>query len=278
MRTTRRTGRPWLLTAIAALITAVFLLPVLWMAGTSLKKPDRILVAHPQWIPAPFTTENYATAFSNDTLPRALLNSLVISCGVVALTLVLGVPLGYALARLRMRGAGTVVLALLIAQLLPSIVLAAPLFILERRAGLDNTYLGLIAADTTLTLPFAVIVLRPLLRAVPVELEEAALVDGCGRLGVLLRIVVPVMVPGLIAVAGLSFLLGWGEFIFGLTLAKQPDVQPVTVVLNSFVGQYGTSWGPLMATATIIAVPVVCVFAIFQRFIVGGLTAGSVKA
>jgi multiple sugar transport system permease protein len=172
-------GRPWLRTAVATLITAVFLLPVYWMVNTSLTEPDRIQADTPRWLPVPVTTENYSTALAADALPRALLNSVVISCGVVALTLLLGVPLSYALARIPMRGSGTMVLALLVAQLPPSIVLAAPLFILERRAGLDDTHLGLIAADTTLTLPFAVIVLRPLLRSVPRELEEAALVDGC---------------------------------------------------------------------------------------------------
>ncbi|MFF3332471.1 carbohydrate ABC transporter permease [Streptomyces sp. NPDC002888] len=269
--------RPWALTAAATLITAVFLLPVYWMAKTSLTAPDRILVPSPRWIPAPVTTDNYDTALSYEGLTRALLNSLVISSGVVALTLLLGLPLGYALARVRMRGSGTMVLALLVAQLPPAIVLAAPLFILERRAGLDDSYLGLIAADTTLTLPFTVIVLRPVLRAVPPELEEAALVDGCGLTGVLLRVVLPIMVPGVIAAAGLSFLLAWGEFLFGLTLAQGSDVRPVTVVLNAFVGQHGTAWGALMATATLISLPVVGVFALFQRFIVGGLTAGSVR-
>ncbi|MET7697170.1 carbohydrate ABC transporter permease [Streptomyces sp. NPDC005485] len=269
--------RPWLLTGAATLITAAFLLPVYWMAKTSLTKPDRILTASPQWVPSPVTGENYSTALAYAGLTRALLNSLVISCGVVALTLLLGVPLGYALARIRMRGSGAMVLALLVAQLPPAIVLAAPLFILEHRAGVDNTYLGLIAADTTLTLPFTVIVLRPVLRSVPPELEEAALVDGCGLPGVLLRVVLPVMAPALVAVAGLCFLIGWGEFLFGLTLAEGPDVQPVTVLLNAFVGQHGTSWGALMATATLISIPVVCVFALFQRFIVGGLASGSVR-
>ncbi|TPQ20879.1 carbohydrate ABC transporter permease [Streptomyces sporangiiformans] len=268
---------PWLLTAIAVLITVAFLLPIYWMVKTSLTEPDRILAGSPRWIPAPLTTENYSAALEDDALLQALRNSLVISCGVVAITLLLGVPISYALARVRMRGSGAMVLALLVAQLPPSIVLAAPLFILERRAGIDDTYIGLIAADTTLTLPFAVIVLRPVLRGVPRELEEAALVDGCGLTGVLLRIVLPLMVPGLVAVAGLSFLIGWGEFVFGLTLAQDPDVQPVTVLLNAFVGQHGTSWGRLMATATLISIPVVCIFAIFQRFIVGGLTAGSIR-
>ncbi|MDN0198078.1 carbohydrate ABC transporter permease [Streptomyces sp. S.PNR 29] len=268
---------PWLLTATATVVTAAFLLPVYWMVKTSLTRPDRILTPSPQWVPAPLTVENYRTALDYEGLPRALANSVVISCGVTALTLLLGVPLGYALARVRMRGSGTMVLALLVAQLPPAIVLAAPLFILERRAGLDDTYVGLIAADTTLTLPFTVIVLHPVLRSVPAELEEAALVDGCGLPGVLLRVVLPLMVPGVVAAAGLSFLLGWGEFLFGLTLAEGPDVQPVTVLLNAFIGQHGTSWGALMATATLISIPVVCVFAAFQRFIVGGLTAGSVR-
>jgi len=247
------------------------------MVKTGLTRPDRIQTPDPQWAPSPVTGENYSTALGYEGLTRALLNSLVISCGVVALTLLLGVPLAYALARIRMRGSGTMVLALLVAQLPPAIVLAAPLFILERRAGLTGTYLGLIAADTTLTLPFTVIVLRPVMRSVSPELEEAALVDGCGLPGVLLRVVLPLMVPGVVAAAGLSFLIGWGEFLFGLTLGEGPDVQPVTVLLNAFIGQHGTSWGALMATATLISIPVVCVFAVFQRFIVGGLTAGSVR-
>ncbi|WP_432584583.1 carbohydrate ABC transporter permease [Streptomyces sp. HD1123-B1] len=269
--------RPWLRTATAAVVTAAFLMPVLLMVSTSFKKPDRILAASPQWIPSPFTTENYSAALANPALPRALLNSLVISGGVVALTLLLAVPLSYALARIPMRGSGAILLALLVTQLLPAIVLAAPLFILERKTGLQNTYTGLIAADTTLTLPLAVVVLRPLVQRIPVELEEAALVDGCGLPGVLGYVVLPLMAPGLIAVAGMSFLLAWGEFVFGLTLGQTPEVQPVTVVLNSFAGPVRTAWGPLMATATIVSVPVVCVFAILHRFIVGGLTAGSIK-
>jgi multiple sugar transport system permease protein len=270
--------RSWWLTAAAALITAAFLLPVYWMVATSLKTPDKVLVTPPQWVPAPVTGDNYAEAFTDGLLARALFNSLVISCGVVGLTLVLAVPLSYAIARIRMRGSGTMVLALLIAQLLPSIVLAAPLFILAQRTGLINTYFGLIVADATLTVPFAVIVLRPLLRDLPVEVEEAAMVDGCGPLGVLLRVVLPNMVPGLVAVVGLSFLLTWGEFVFGLTLVEDPDVQPVTVFLNSFVGQRGTAWGPLMATATLISLPIVLVFALVRRFVVGGLTAGGARS
>lgn len=273
-----RTKRPWLLTLVAGVITAFFLLPLYWMIATSLKKPDQVLVSPPQWIPSPFTGDSYSRALDKPMLGQALLNSVVISLGVVALTLLLAVPLTYAVARIRMRGSGAMVLSLLVAQLLPSIVLAAPLFIVLRQVELTNTLIGLVIADTTLTLPFAVIVLRPLVRAMPVEVEEAALVDGCGLPGVLWRVVLPVMRPGLIAIGGFSFLLGWGEFVFGITLNSDPKVQPVTVLLNTFVGQTGTDWGPLMAVATLVSIPVVCVFAMLQRYIVGGLTAGSVKS
>ncbi|MFF7654012.1 carbohydrate ABC transporter permease [Streptomyces sp. NPDC007983] len=273
-----RPRHPWLLTLVAGVITAFFLLPLYWMIATSLKRPDEVLSSPPQWFPSPPSGESYARALDKPMLGQALLNSVAISLGVVALTLVLAVPLTYAVARIRMRGSAAMVLSLLVAQLLPSIVLAAPLFIVLRDAGLNNTLLGLVIADTTLTLPFAVIVLRPLVRAMPAEIEEAALVDGCGLPGVLWRIVLPVMRPGLIAVGAFSFLLGWGEFVFGITVNSDPEVQPVTVLLNTFVGQTGTAWGPLMAAATIVSVPVVCVFAMLQRFIVGGLTAGSVKS
>ena len=260
--------------AAAAVLSVLYLEPLAWIVITSLKSDDQIRGA-PNALAFTPTLAVFREVL--DAGGSAILTSLRIASATTLLVLVAGVPAAYALARIRMRGSGTMVLALLVAQLPPAIVLAAPLFILERRAGLTDTYLGLIAADTTLTLPFTVIVLRPVMRSVSPELEEAALVDGCGLPGVLLRVVLPLMVPGVVAAAGLSFLIGWGEFLFGLTLAEGPGVQPVTVLLNAFIGQHGTSWGALMATATLISIPVVCVFAVFQRFIVGGLTAGSVR-
>ena len=158
-----------------------------------------------------------------------------------------------------------------------SVVVAGPLFVLFSRIDLVNSYLGLILADTSITLPFSVIVLRPFFLSVPMDLEAAALVDGNTRLGAFLRIVVPLVRPGLITVGVFAFLFTWGEFVFGLSLTNKEDVQPITVVLNSFIGQYGTQWNLLMAVAMTVAIPIILVFAGLQRFIVGGLTAGATK-
>jgi multiple sugar transport system permease protein len=192
------------------------------------------------------------------------------------LTLVLAVPGAYALARMKLRGGSLVLLLLLVSQLLPSIVIAGPLFMSFSRIGLLNSHLGLILADTTITLPFSVIILRPFFLSVPGELEAAARVDGCTELGALWRIILPYVRPGLITVAAFSFLIAWGEFVFALALNTNQN-QPVTVALNKFIGQYGVQWNNLMAVSTVASLPIITIFASLQRFIVGGLTTGAVK-
>ena len=272
----RRGGYVWTLVGIALVL--VYLFPVFWMVSTSLKTDAGIYANPPQLIPVPLEWENYREAvLDNPPVLKAIRSSLIISIGTMLLTLLLAVPASYALARLRLRFGAFVLLVLLVSQLLPSIVVAGPLFVLFSRIDLVNSYLGLILADTSITLPFAVIVLRPFFLSVPMDLEAAALVDGSTRLGAFWRIVVPLVRPGLITVGVFAFLFTWGEFVFGLSLTTKEDVQPITVVLNSFIGQYGTQWNLLMAVATTVAIPIILVFAGLQRFIVGGLTAGATK-
>jgi multiple sugar transport system permease protein len=272
----RRGGYIWTILGIALVV--VYLFPVFWMASTSLKTDADIYASPPKLIPVPLEWENYREAvLDNPPVLKALRSSFIISIGTVLLTLVLAVPASYALARLRLRLGAFVILVLLISQLLPSIVVAGPLFVLFSRIDLVNSYLGLILADTSITLPFSVIVLRPFFLSVPMDLEAAALVDGNTRLGAFLRIVVPLVRQGLITVGVFAFLFTWGEFVFGLSLTNKEDVQPITVVLNSFIGQYGTQWNLLMAVAMTVAIPIILVFAGLQRFIVGGLTAGATK-
>jgi multiple sugar transport system permease protein len=176
-----------------------------------------------------------------------------------------------------LRGGALMTLLLLITQLLPAIVIATPLFVLFSRIGLLNSYPALILADTTITLPFAVIILRPFFLTVPSELEAAAKIDGCNQFSAFWRVVLPLVRPGLITVAVFAFLFSWGEFLFALSLNTSENVQPVTVALNKFIGQYGVQWNKLMAVATTIALPIILIFASLQRYIVGGLVAGSVK-
>jgi multiple sugar transport system permease protein len=265
-------------TLIGGLIVLIFLFPVFWMVSTSLKAPAAIFATPPVLIPSPLIFDAYRDAVVGDAaVVRAIGSSLVISVGTMLLTLVLAAPAAYGLARLRLPGGALMLLLLLITQLLPSIVIAGPLFVLFTRLHLVNSYQALILADTTLTLPFAVIILRPFFLSVPRDLEAAALVDGATRWGSFFRITLPLVRAGLVTVAAFSFLFAWGEFVFALSLTTSEDFQPVTVALNRLIGQYGTQWNSLMAISTTVALPIIAVFAGLQRFIVGGLTTGATR-
>lgn len=272
----RRTG--YGSTLVGALIVLVFLFPVFWMVSTSLKSPAAIFATPPLLIPEPLVFDAYHDAvFGDPAVVRAIGSSVVIGVGTMLLTLLLAAPAAYALARLRLPGGTLVLLLLLVTQLLPSVVIAGPLFVVFSRLELVNSYQALILADTTLTLPFAVIILRPFFLGVPRDLEAAALVDGATRWGSFFRITLPLVRPGLVTVAAFSFLFAWGEFVFALSLTTSEDVQPVTVALKKLIGQYGTQWNSLMAISTTVALPIIAVFAGLQRFIVGGLTSGATR-
>ncbi len=268
----------WGSTVVGTLFVLLFLFPVFWMLSTSLKTQPDIFATPPRLIPSPPTFAAYrAAVLDNPIVLHSVVSSLVIGVGTTLLTLLLAVPAAYALARLHLKGAGLVMLMLLLSQLLPSIVVAGPLFVIFSRLHLVNSYPALILADTAAIVPFAVIVLRPFFLGVPRELESAAMVDGATMFGAFARIVLPLARTGLITVGALAFLLAWGEFVFALTLNVNENVQPITVALNKMIGQYGTRWAELMAVSTTIAIPIILVFAGLQRFIVGGLTSGATK-
>ncbi len=273
-----RRQRAYLRTLLGLMVVVVWMFPVYWMLATSLKAAADVFANPPDLFPSPLVLDAYETAvLDNPGVLRGMLNSTVIATGTLALTLVLGAPAAYALARLRLRFAVAFALVLLLAQMLPTINLALPLFAIFSRLGLVDSYAGLILANTALALPFAVIVLRPYFLAVPGELIDAAQVDGCTRFGAFRRIALPLVRPGLVTVGALAFVIAWGEFVFGLTLATSEEMQPVTVVLNRFIGQFHTRWNDLMAVAAVAALPVIVVFAVLQRFVVSGLMAGATK-
>jgi len=272
----RRSRYGW--TLLATLIVITYLFPVYWMVATSLKTNAGVYASPPQIIPwPPIFSSYYEAVITNPLTLRSIFNSAVVGIGTMLLTLVLATPAAYALARLQLRGATVIMLLLLITQLLPAIVIATPLFVAFSRIGLINSYPALILADTTFTLPFAVIVLRPFFLSVPRELEAAAKIDGCNQFDAFWQVILPLVRSGLITVAVFAFLMGWGEFLFAMSLTTNEAIQPATAALNKFIGQYGTQWNNLMAVSTTIALPIIIVFASLQRYIVGGLTAGSVK-
>lgn len=275
---TRLRERHLMESVLCAILVSVYLFPVYWMVATSLKAQRAIFAIPPKFVPWPPTFESYQDAvLNNPVVARSLLNSTIIGLGTTALTLLLAVPAAYALARLRLRFTVAFALLLLISQMLPSINIALPLFVIFSRVGLVNSYPALIVANATVTVPFAIVVLRPFFLTVPGEVIEASRVDGSTRFGAFWRMALPLATPGLVTVAALTFLMAWGEFVFGLTLATTEEMQPITVALSQIITQFGTRWNDLMAVSTIVALPIVLFFVFLQRYIVGGLTAGSLK-
>jgi multiple sugar transport system permease protein len=252
--------------------------PLVWMLSTSIKPPRELVKLHPSLIPDGPTLNNYLQAFSEQELGRAAFNSLKVSLAAAVLTVLVALPASYALARFRTR-IGTVALGwVLLSQLFPLVLLIIPIFLVLREAGLANTHLGLILVYVVWALPFALWMLQGFVRAIPRELEEAASVDGAGRLQVLRRVVFPLLAPGVVATALFAFISAWNEFFFALVLLKSPELATLPVTLARFVGIEGTArLGPLAAGSLVATIPSLVFFAFMQRRLSSGSLAGAVK-
>ncbi len=270
--------RDYLISLLAFVITAIFLFPVYWMIVTSIEPMRELFVNPPRFFPHNPTLLSYKDNFvNNHSIFGYIGNSFIIASGTMILTLLLSAPAAYGLARLKMRGKTLIIVLLLATQMLPSIMLAMPLFIVFSKLKLINNFIALIVANTTHSLPFAILVLRPNFLAIPGGLEEAALIDGSNKFSAFVRIILPLVKPGLMTVGTFCFLWGWGDFIFALTLTSNESIRPLTMGLYKFIGEYGTQWNDLMAVATIAAVPIILIFAMMQKYIVGGITNGAMK-
>lgn len=272
------TRRRWWMAGGGVIITFVYLLPVYWMLATSLKESSDIFATPPDLFPSPATFASYTdTVMNHAGIGRGLLNSAVIGTMTTLVTLAVAVPAAYGLARLRLRFVPLLMLLFLVVQMIPAVNLALPMFVIFSRLDLVNSYTGLILANCSLAIPLAITVLRPYFLSVPGEVLDAARVDGCSTWTAFLRVAVPVSVPGVITVAVISFLGAWGEFVFGLALASDEQMQPITVVLAGLTSAFGTRWNDLMAVSVVVALPIIIIFIFLQRYIVGGLTAGATK-
>jgi multiple sugar transport system permease protein len=271
-------GRNLGATAIALISTLIYLFPIYWMFVTSLKPMSELFKYPPELFPAHPSFSAYVDNFvKNQDMFSYIGNSAIIATGTMLLTLILAAPCAYALARQDMKGKAIIMILLLAIQMLPNIMLAMPLFILFSKVKLINSYFALFIANTTHSLPFAILVLRPYFLSVPSGLDEAALIDGCNKFSAFWKIILPLVKPGLLTVGAFCFLWGWGDFIFALTLTSDESIRPLTMGLYKFIGQYGTEWNNLMAVATIAAIPIVIIFITLQKYIVGGLTSGAMK-
>jgi len=267
------------ITILINVVVLVFvcLFPFLWMALSSIKTLRELYTVPPVWFPEVPTLANYMKVLFDSNIPRYFLNSTVISLGSTAIALCLAIFASYGFARFHFRGKAGFQAFILVGQLLPTAAIIVPLFITLRAFGLVNTYLGLILIYTIITLPLSVWMLTSYFRAIPVELEEAAIIDGASRLGILFRITLPLSLPGLVAIIVYAFVTTWNEFIFALVFAEDYRVKTLPIGIAEFSTEFNTDWGAVMAASVIMTLPVALLFLAMQRLFVGGLTAGAVK-
>jgi multiple sugar transport system permease protein len=273
----RRRIRRLLGTELPVLVILAFGLgPFVWMVLSSLR-PERDLTRTPIAIwPSTLTLAHHIELLRDTSFLGNMGDSLVVASGAVALGLALALPAAYAFSRFRFRFRQTLRVQFLVINMFPVVMLVLPLFILLRRLGLLDTYIALIAGHATFTLPFATWLLTSYMDGIPIELDQAAMIDGATRAQALLRVVLPLAAPGVVAVAIYLFITSWNEYLFALMFSGQ-RVRTVTVALQMFIGENQIHWGLLMAGGTIAAVPAVVLFLLAQRRLVGGLTGGAVK-
>jgi multiple sugar transport system permease protein len=252
--------------------------PLLWMLSVSLKGPRELVELHPHLIPSAPTFANYTDAIRHNGLLHAAWNSLKVSSATALLTTLVALPAAYVLARKRGVISKVGLGWILLSQMFPLILIVIPLFLVLRDLHLVDTHWGLILVYLVWTLPFALWMLQSYVRAIPRDLEEAAMVDGAGRLTILRTIIVPLLAPGIVVTALFAFITAWNEFFFALVLLNSPDLSTLPLLLVRFVGIEGiVRLGPLAASALLATIPSLLIFSVIQRWLTRGLFAGAVK-
>ncbi len=260
------------LATVGALVIVLF--PVYAVVVGSFESTTTLFSGTYYWLPHAATLDNYRTVIQAQS--GNVLTSLIIGLGTAGLALIVAVPAAYALSKYRLRVTAVLVSSLLVCQIVPSIVLATSLFIVFHWIHLLNSYPGLIIADGTYAIPFAILVLRAFFFGLPNEVMQAARVDGASEWQTFARVVIPLARSAVITVAVFAFLNGWGDFIFALTILNGSGIEPITLGIYTYLGNYSTDWGAVMASAAFAMVPAGVMLVVAQRYIASGLTAGSV--
>jgi multiple sugar transport system permease protein len=264
----------WLL---GLLITLFAIFPIVWALLTSLKREAAIITTVMQYIPREVTFENYVAIWTRSNFPTLLVNSMVVTAITVVVCAVVGTLASYAIARCQFRGRRELMLFYLVIRMFPAVMIIIPLFILMRNVGLLDSRVGLALAYTTFLLPVFIWMMKGFFDAVPLELEDAARIDGCSRIGAMVRVILPLVVGGLVATVVFVAIGAWNEFLFALMMTTSTGSRTWPVGLQLMVGEFQLPWGTLAAGGIISIVPVVLLFALVQRALVRGLTAGAVK-
>lgn len=267
--------RPAWKTALGVILTAIMLFPVYWMINVSLTPTTAMRKSPPDLFPFHPTFEGYQAVISQQ-LPY-LGTSLLIGLGTVVLTVVIAAPAAYSLAKLRPRGRGAVNFVLLIAQMIPGIIMAMGFYAIYLNLGILNTAWGLIVADSTLAVPFGVLIFSAFMAGIPDELMNAAKIDGAGAWRTFRSIVLPVSRNSVVTVSLFAFLWAWSDFIFSSTLNSGGSLQTITLGIYKYIGNNNQEWNAIMATAVVASIPAAVLLVLAQKYVAAGVTAGAVK-
>lgn len=259
------------------IVVIVLVFPFGWMLSTAFKPPEEIFTESPRWIPENPTLQNFTHILAETPFPRYFWNSVLVAFITMLMALIVTVFAGYALSRYKFYGKDAFSLWLLISQMFPPVLLIIPIFVFMLKLRLVDTYPSLIITYATFALPFSTWMLKAYFDTVPMDLEDAAKVDGCNQIQALTQVVLPLAAPGIVTVALFIFILSWQEYMFALTLTRSTDMRTLPVGISLFLGEYRVLWGSLMAGSVVVTAPVVVFFVYLQRYIVQGLTLGAVK-
>lgn len=269
-------GRIWP-NATAIVLALGFVFPVYWMFTTAFKPNSDIITEDPVWFPFHGTFEHFSTAVNAPNFWTLVGNSVTVTVLAVGLSLLIALCGSFAIARMRFKGRKGIILTFMVAQMAPWEVLVISVYMIVRDADMLNSLVPLTFFYMLMVLPFTLLTLRGYVAAVPKELEESAMVDGCTRRQAFVKIIFPLLAPGLMATSLFGFITAWNEFPLVLVLNKEPDKGTLPLWLSQFQSQFGDDWGATMAAASIFAVPILVLFLFLQRKAVSGLTAGAVK-
>ncbi len=264
---------------ISVIILCILLFPLYWIFVTSIKMEKEIFRIPPTFWPEVLNLKSYMVQLEigDFNMFHSFGNSLIISLGAMIISIILAVPASYGIAKYNFKGKKSIVLGFLITQMLPVSVLLTPLFIIFKNMNLYNTFWSTIIADSTIGIPFSVLILKNYFASIPRELEESAYIDGLNRFTAFMKLLIPIAKQGVVVCGVFSFLYAWGDLAYGMTFILDQQKRPITAGIFNFMGQYGTKWSYLSAFAVVTIIPVALIFIFMQKYIISGMTSGAVK-
>ena len=263
---------------VLAIFSLLVIIPVLWMFSTSVKTDQEIFTVPPKWIPENLTFDAFFRIWTDYPFADYFINSILVVSLATLISLFFSCLAGYGASRFNFKGKGTFLTFLLVTQMFPSIMLLIPFYKIIQSLGLVNTHTALVLTYISFTIPFCSWMMMGYFQGIPKELDEAAAIDGCGRFRIFWQIIFPLSVPGVAATAIYSFIVGWNEYMFALVLTQSETMKTVPVGIGQLIGQYKIMWNDMMAASLVATIPLLIFFMFFQKYLISGLTAGSVKS